>query len=172
MDVGLGGNVGVWKIGDGLGKFEVGLGTTVGTAVGVGGAVSPGVGVGGAVVVVPGVGVVRIGVGVPAPGGTGVGGGVPAVGVGGIGKKVGVASGDVGDKTGTDVPVGTGLVTLFESFPHAQQPATINRAARTPTLRGSFFTVSSPLLLKRSKSRAGYKLDFRCRLSDGVTNDE
>jgi hypothetical protein len=116
MDVGLGGNVGVWKIGDGLGKFEVGLGMTVAMAVGVGGAVSPGVGVGGAVVVIPGVGDITIGVGVPTPGGGRVGGGVPDVGVGGIGKNVGVTSGDVGDKTGTDVPVGTGLVTLFESF--------------------------------------------------------
>jgi len=160
MDVGLGGTVGVWKIGDGVGKFEVGLGTTVGTAVGVGGAVSAGVAVGGAVVVVMGVGVVRIGVGVPAPGGGRVGGGVPAVGVGGKGKKVGVTSGDVGDKTGREVTVGIGLVTSFEFFSHSQQPATINRAARTPTLRVRFLTATSPLLLKRSKSRAGYKLDF------------
>jgi hypothetical protein len=159
MDVGLGGNVGVWKIGDGVGKFEVGLGMRVATAVGVGGAVSPGVAVGGAVVVVPGSGV-RIGVGVVAPGGGRVGGGVPAVGVGGIGKKVGVTSGDVGDNTGSDVVVGIGLVTSFEFFSHAQQPATTNRAARTPILRVRFFTVTSPLLLKRSKSRAGYKIDF------------
>src|SRR6266568_3980246 len=153
MDVGLGGKVGVWKIGDGVGKFEVGLGMRVGTAVGVGGAVSPGVGVGGAVVVVSGVGGVRIGVGVPAPGGGGVGGGVPAVGVGGIGKKVGVTSGDVGDNTGSDVVVGIGLVMSFEFFSHAQQPAMINRAARITILRGGFPTVTSPLLLKRSKSR-------------------
>jgi hypothetical protein len=152
--------VGVKKIGVGVKKIGVSVGTGEMKGVVVGNAVGNGVWVGTKVGVVPGVGAVGTGVGEPTPGGGGVGGGLPLVGVGGIGKKVGVTSGNVGDNTGRDVVVGIGLVMSFEFFSHAQQPAAINRAARTPILRVRFLTVTSPLLLKRSKSRAGYKIDF------------